>query len=210
MVEAIADLLPIARLPPGHDPRDRSGSGGDVVETITDLLSIARLPPGHDPGAGYGVATAARQRWHLRAWPSDILDCSAARWPPRTTSPRANARTKPAHDQADETAPPGHSGDFSNYAFMVRGSSRLKQITAKTNEIIAKIATNLKYVKLNMSGHDSNICKQHSDKFRADLKKSNILQDANECSEMLQQSNFWIRQRKEYFRILVRSLCDRF
>ena len=30
-----------------------------------DLLSIARLPPGHNPGAGYGVATAARQRWHL-------------------------------------------------------------------------------------------------------------------------------------------------
>ena len=32
---------------------------------IADLLSIAQLPPGHDPGAGYGVATAARQRWHL-------------------------------------------------------------------------------------------------------------------------------------------------
>ena len=32
---------------------------------VADLLSIARLPPGHDPGAGYGVATAARQRWHL-------------------------------------------------------------------------------------------------------------------------------------------------
>ena len=35
------------------------------MEVIADLLSIARLPPGHDPGAGYGVATAARQRWHL-------------------------------------------------------------------------------------------------------------------------------------------------
>ena len=43
----------------------RSGSGGDAVEAIVDLLSIARLPPGHDPGAGCGVATAARQRWHL-------------------------------------------------------------------------------------------------------------------------------------------------
>ena len=42
-----------------------SGSGGDAVEAIADLLSIARLPPGHDPGAGYNVATAALQRWHL-------------------------------------------------------------------------------------------------------------------------------------------------
>ena len=42
-----------------------SGSGGDAVEAITDLLSTARLPPGHDPGADNGVATAARQRWHL-------------------------------------------------------------------------------------------------------------------------------------------------
>ena len=42
-----------------------SGSGGDAVEAIAELLSIARLPPGHDPGAGCGVATAARQRWHL-------------------------------------------------------------------------------------------------------------------------------------------------
>ena len=42
-----------------------SGSGGDAVEAIADLLSIARLPPGHDPGAGCGVVTAARQRWHL-------------------------------------------------------------------------------------------------------------------------------------------------
>ena len=33
------------------------------MEAIADLLSIARLPPGHDPGTGYGVATAARQRW---------------------------------------------------------------------------------------------------------------------------------------------------
>ena len=43
----------------------KSGSGGDAVEAIADLLSLARLPPGHDPGAGCGVATAARQRWHL-------------------------------------------------------------------------------------------------------------------------------------------------
>ena len=36
-----------------------------AVEAVADLLLIARLPPGHDPGAGYGVATAARQLWHL-------------------------------------------------------------------------------------------------------------------------------------------------
>ena len=42
-----------------------SGSGGDAMEAIADLLSIARLPPGHDPSAGCGVAKAARQRWHL-------------------------------------------------------------------------------------------------------------------------------------------------
>ena len=42
-------------------PANESGSGGDA-EAIADLLSIARLLPGHDPGAGYGVATAARQR----------------------------------------------------------------------------------------------------------------------------------------------------
>ena len=40
-----------------------SGSSGDAVEAIAGLLSIARLPPGQDLGAGYGVATAARQRW---------------------------------------------------------------------------------------------------------------------------------------------------
>ena len=28
---------------------DAPGSGGDAVEAIADLLSIARLPPGHDP-----------------------------------------------------------------------------------------------------------------------------------------------------------------
>ena len=48
----------------GHK-QHTSGSGGDAVEAISDLLTIARLPPGHDPGADYGVATAARQRWHL-------------------------------------------------------------------------------------------------------------------------------------------------
>ena len=42
-----------------------SVSGGDAVEAIADLLSIARLPPGHDASADCGVATAALQRWHL-------------------------------------------------------------------------------------------------------------------------------------------------
>ena len=62
-----------------------SGSGGDAFEAIAGLLSIARLPPGYDPGAGYGVATAAL---HRCTWPLDLLVCSAARWPPRTTSSR--------------------------------------------------------------------------------------------------------------------------
>ena len=53
------------RLPAYAHANVASGSGGDAVEAIAGLLSIARLPPGHDPGACYGVATAARQRWHL-------------------------------------------------------------------------------------------------------------------------------------------------
>ena len=71
----------------------RSGSGGDAVEAIADLLSIARLPPGHDPGAGYGVATAARH-WAGSgdSSPLDILVCLAARRPPRTTNERTNER----------------------------------------------------------------------------------------------------------------------
>ena len=51
------DAVTGARIVPGLD--------GDAVEAIADLLSIALLPPVHDPGAGYGVVTAARQRWHL-------------------------------------------------------------------------------------------------------------------------------------------------
>ena len=53
-----------------------SGSGGDAVEAIADLLSIARLPPGHDPGAGYrwyGVAMAVRQRLHLAIRPCNLF-----------------------------------------------------------------------------------------------------------------------------------------
>ena len=55
----------LARLLTEREHPNWSGSGGDAVEAIEDLLSIARLPPEHDPGAGCGVATAARQRWHL-------------------------------------------------------------------------------------------------------------------------------------------------
>ena len=76
--------------------RKGAGSGRDAdhaVEAIAVLLSIARLPPGHDPGADYGVATAARQRWHL-AIIHFILVCSAARWPPRTP----HSRTILLHD----------------------------------------------------------------------------------------------------------------
>ena len=68
---SIKKTLPCFASTPHHAPSlrrrlfARSGSGGDAVEAIVDLLSIARLPPGHDPGAGYGVATAVRQRWHL-------------------------------------------------------------------------------------------------------------------------------------------------
>ena len=35
------------------------------MEAIADLLLITWLPPGHDPGACYGVATAALQLQHL-------------------------------------------------------------------------------------------------------------------------------------------------
>ena len=58
-------VIPLAVARPFATPAAESGSGGDAVEAIADLLSITRLPPGHDPGAGCGVATAARQRWHL-------------------------------------------------------------------------------------------------------------------------------------------------
>ena len=82
-----------------------SGSGGNAVEAIADLLSIARLPPGHDPGAGCGVATLPGSGG---TWPLDILVCSAAHWPLRRTSSRANGQTIHANEQAAETAPPGH------------------------------------------------------------------------------------------------------
>ena len=65
------------------------------------------------PGCRQGTILAPVAAWRRLpssggTWPLDILVCSAARWPPRTTSSRANGRTIRAHEQADETAPLGH------------------------------------------------------------------------------------------------------
>ena len=65
------------------------------------------------PGCRQGTILAPVAAWRRLpgsggTWPLDILVCSAARWPPRTTSSRANGRTIRAHEQAAETAPPGH------------------------------------------------------------------------------------------------------
>ena len=65
------------------------------------------------PGCRQGTILAPIAAWRRLpgsggTWPLDILLCSAARWPPRTTSSRANGRTIRAHEQAAETAPPGH------------------------------------------------------------------------------------------------------
>ena len=57
-------LNPTRAIASGGYGTGQSGSGGDAVEAIADLISIARLPPGDDSGVGYGVAMAARQRWH--------------------------------------------------------------------------------------------------------------------------------------------------
>ena len=59
------NFLPVSVCHPCLSFQLGSGSGGDTVEAIADLLSIARLLPGHDPGAGHGVATVARQLWQL-------------------------------------------------------------------------------------------------------------------------------------------------
>ena len=71
-------------------------------------------------------------------WPLDILVCSAARWPPRTTSSRANGRTIRVHTQAAETAPPGHGpADHGDHAIRTDHgghgrSRRSRQVTAVT------------------------------------------------------------------------------
>ena len=72
------------------------------------------------------------------------------------------------------------------------GQGKLKRFTAKTNEIIAKLATNLKCVKLNMSGQNSNICKQQSTANFEPIGRNRIFFEMSriECSEKLQRSNF--------------------
>ena len=67
------------------------------------------------PGCRQGTILAPVAAWRRLpgsggTWPLDILVCSAARWPPRTTSSRASGRTIRAHEQAAETAPPGPPG----------------------------------------------------------------------------------------------------
>ena len=42
------------------------------------------------------------------------------------------------------------------------GEGKLERITAKTKEIVAELATNLKCVKLDLSEQNSNICKQRA------------------------------------------------
>ena len=64
------------------------------------------------PGCRQGTILAPVTAWRrlpgsCGTWPLDIGVCSAARWPPRTTSSRANGRTIFAQEQAAETAPPG-------------------------------------------------------------------------------------------------------
>ena len=86
-------------------PANASGSGGDAVEAIADLLSIA----GYRQGTILAPVTAWRRLpGRCGTWPLDILVCSAALWPQRTTISRASERTIRAHDRAAETAPPGH------------------------------------------------------------------------------------------------------
>ena len=65
------------------------------------------------PGCRQGMILAPVTAWRRLpgsggTWPLDILVCSAARWPPRTTGAQANQRTIRAPDRADETTPPGH------------------------------------------------------------------------------------------------------
>ena len=68
------------------------------VEAIADLSSIARLPPGHDPGASYGVATAARQQWHLAIIHFGLFRCHQ----------RTGERYVRTSERKLQTAPQGH------------------------------------------------------------------------------------------------------
>ena len=89
------------------------------------------------PGCRQGtilVPIAAWRRLPCSAgtWLLDILVCSAARWPPRTNSSRASGRTICAHEQAAETAPPGHGpADHGEHGDHDR-PRRSRQVTAVT------------------------------------------------------------------------------
>ena len=80
------------------DVRFGRGRGGGDCGFIIHRPAAARARSWRRLRRGDGCGT----------WPLDILVCSAARWPPRTTSLRANGRTIRAHEQAAETAPPEH------------------------------------------------------------------------------------------------------
>ena len=59
-------MMPPPRGPKAStNARGGSGSGGGTVEAIASLLSIAWMPPGHDPGASHDMATAVLQLWIL-------------------------------------------------------------------------------------------------------------------------------------------------
>ena len=89
------------------------------------------------PGCRQGTILAPIAAWRRLpgssgTWPLDILVCSAARWPPRTTSSRASGRTIRAHEQAAETAPPGHGpADHGDHGDHDR-PRRSRQVTAIT------------------------------------------------------------------------------
>ena len=85
------------------------------MEAIAVLLSIARLPPGHDPGACYGVATAAQQRWHLAIRHFGLFGgplAAANDW--RTSEPTNDTCARPSGRDDAAGARPGH-GDHGGH-----------------------------------------------------------------------------------------------
>ena len=75
-----------------------SGSGWDAVEAIADLLS-----PGYRQGTILAQVTAWRRLPVSGGnWPSNILACSAAPCPQRTTDSRKNGRTNHTGERTDE------------------------------------------------------------------------------------------------------------
>ena len=106
----------------------RDGDGARPVHPQLPVAGRQRQPQGRvragtrlrrlriyypSPGCRQGTILAPVAAWRRLpgsggTWPLDILVCSAARWPPRTTSSRANGRTIRVHEQAAETTPPEH------------------------------------------------------------------------------------------------------